>query len=158
MARVRGLRRLSGNVQATKGWKPGMLKGLKPLNNMPVSPAFIPDLSESRELHDTRVEMLQLACQSVNPSKEVVSIIHAHIHMHTYTYVHAYTLGLLQVIADFMEKTFQFRRCDVLEKKFQLEDLLLIYPPLRDPDEVMLYKLCVLCCFTPYSLVMSLTE
>ena len=40
---------------------------------------------------------------------------------------------------DFMEKTFQFRRCDVLDKKFPLEDLLQTYPPLRDPDEVNIF-------------------
>jgi len=41
---------------------------------MPVSPAFIPNFSESREMHDTQVEMLQLACKSDCPSKEVVNV------------------------------------------------------------------------------------
>jgi len=64
----------------------------------------------------------------------------------------------MQVIVDFMERTFQFRRCDVLQRKFSLNDLLLSYPPLRDPDEVNILFLGSRSHNSPYSLVVSLTE
>jgi len=67
MARVRNLRSKKGNVG-------GAPRITKQHHHMPISPAFIPDFSESRDMHDTRVEMLQLACQSVHPSTEVVSV------------------------------------------------------------------------------------
>jgi len=125
MARVRCLRCKKGNVR-------GAPRTIKQRQQMPLSPAFIPEFSESREMHDTRVELLQLACKSVHPSKEVISACLITL----FTYYLYNCVELLQVIMDFMEKTFQFRRCDVLDRKFSLNELLLTYPPLRDPDEV----------------------
>jgi len=62
-----------GSVHHNIGWKRGRPR-TKQFLHMPVSPAFIPDFSESRDMHDTRVEMLQLACKSDRPSKEVVNV------------------------------------------------------------------------------------
>ena len=73
MTRMRALRSQIGSVKPTIGWKRGTPRtNRKQPHLMPASPAFIPDFSESREMHDTRVEMLQLVCKSDHPSKKVL--------------------------------------------------------------------------------------
>ncbi|XP_065885283.1 uncharacterized protein [Dysidea avara] len=84
---------------------------VKPSHQMPTPPPLaIPLRKEDRPRHDGYVSELLRECKCVPPIKQKVeSLMHA---------------------------TFPFRRYDILENVLSFDELLLTYPPLKDPAEL----------------------